>query len=332
MTTDLAERLVAYLQRETGLTATQAETPSPRLPQYLRAQFALQAFDIAGRRCVALVLKPEAELASAPALQRQIDKTLELGGEPEAEYCLVAADLSHYLRRRLMQAGTPFVVVDEQIYLPFVGTLMTRRRRRRAPQPPGETLGPAAQAVLIAVLLEEVPTPVTATELAERLRYTAMTMGRAVRVLEAIGFLRVAEEGRTRRVVLSGDRRRLWDQAQDHLRSPVRAAVRIRQADRPVAGLPWAGESALARATMLAEPGEPVFAMASAVWRHVGRDIERIPIRDDGTCLLELWRYPPETTARAGCVDPLSLALSLRDQPDERVQEALASLIEGLPW
>jgi len=31
-------------------------------------------------------------------------------------------------------------------------------------------------------------------------------------------------------------------------------------------------------------------------------------------------------------VDPLSLALSLRDQPDERVQDALASLIEGLPW
>lgn len=329
---DFAEQFVAYLQRETGLTVTPTEAPSPRLPAYLRDQFALQAFDMGGRRCIALLLKADAELASAKAFQRQIDKTLELIDEPEAEFCLVAAELSHYLRRRLMQAGTPFVVVGEQIYLPFLGALMTRRRRRRVPQTTGEALGPAAQVVLIALLLDQVHTPVTATELVERLGYTAMTMGRAVRSLETNGFLKAAEEGRARPMVMAGERRYLWDHAQSHVRSPVRETVRILKADLPIDDPPRAGESALAQATMLADPGEPVFAMASAVWRHRGRGIERIPIRDDGTCLLELWRYPPEITARRGCVDPLSLALSLRDHPDERVQDALESLLKGLTW
>lgn len=328
----LAEQFVAYLQRETGLTVTPAEALSPPLPQYLREQFALQAFDIAGRRCVALLLQGGIESVSVKAFQRQMDKTLESIGEPDAEYCLVATELSHYLRRRLMQAGTPFVVVDQQIYMPFVGTLMTRRRRSRAATPAGEALGPAAQLMLIALLLDQVPTPITATGLAERLGYTAMTMGRAVRALEAGGFLQVAEAGRARSMELSGGRRRLWEQARGHLRNPVRETVRISRADLPVADPPRAGESALAQATMLAEPGEPVFAMASAVWRHLGPGIERIPIRDDGTGLLELWRYPPEIIARNGCVDPLSLALSLRDHPDERVQDALGSMIEGLPW
>lgn len=328
----LAEQFAAYLQRETGLTVTRAEAPAPSLPQYLRGQFAVEAFDIGGQRCLALLLQGGVESVSLKSFQSQIARTVALCGEPEAEFCLVAEALNHYVRRRLMQAATPFVVVDEQIYLPFLGLLMTRRRRRRAPQHGEESLGPAAQLVLIALLLDQVPTPVTAAELAERLGYTAMTMGRAIRALESQGLLRVEDEGRARRVVLAGDRGALWEQARDHLSSPVRETVRIRQADLPVADLPRTGESALAQATMLAEPREPIFAMASTVWRHLGRDIEQIPIGDDGTCLLELWRYPPEVTARDGFVDPLSLALSLREHPDERVQDALESLIKELPW
>lgn len=324
---------MAYLGRETGLTVTPAESLSPSLPQYLREQFALQAFDIGGRRCVALLLQEDVESAGVKGFLRQVDQTLERVGESDAEYCLVATRLTPYLRRRLMQAGTPFVVVDEQIYLPFLGTLMTRRRRRGpANAPQGESLGPAAQVVLIALLLDQVPTPVTATGLAERLGYTAMSMGRALRALVADGFLLVVEEGRARRMELSDARGNVWDRAQGRLRNPVRETVRIFESDLPVAGLPRAGESALADASMLTEPGEAVFAIASTAWRHLGRGIESIPIRDEGTCLLELWRYPPEITARDGFVDPLSLALSLRDHPDERVADALASMIEGLPW
>lgn len=329
----LGEQFVAYLQREMGLTVVPAETLSPPLPQYLREQLALQVFEIAGRRCVALLLQGEVESLGFKGIQRRVDKTLDLVDEPDTEYCMVAEDLSHYLRRRLMQAGIPFVVVDEQIYLPFLGALMTRRRRRRAPAPAGgESLGPAAQVALIALLLHHVPTPVTATGLAGCLGYTSMTMGRAARALEANSFVQVVEDGRARLLELSDQPARLWDRAQGQLRNPVRDTVRIFRADLPITNPTLAGESALAEATLLAEPREPVFAVASAAWRHLGRGVKAIPVQDHGTCLLELWRYPPEITARDGCVDPLSLALSLRDHPDERVQDALESMIKGLQW
>lgn len=329
----LAEDFADYLQRETGFTVAAAETPPVRLPQYLRGQFVPQVFHIGGQRCVALMLDRDARFASASALEKQVAKVLALLGEEQADCCLVAEDLDSYLRRRLMKSGLPFVVVDEQIYLPFLGTLMTRqRRRRRATAPPAEALGPAAQAVLIALLLKHIPTPVTATELAKHLGYTAMSMGRALRTLEAENYLTITEQGRARRFGLADEPRALWDYAQPKLRSPVRETVRILQKELPEGALPKAGESALAEATMLVAPFEPVFAVASARWRKLGRNIERIPIQDEGTCQLELWRYPPDILARQGCVDPLSLALSLREHPDERVQDAVEELIEDLPW
>jgi len=48
--------------------------------------------------------------------------------------------------------------------------------------------------------------------------------------------------------------------------------------------------------------------------------------------MIEVWSYDPATLSQDGIVDPLSLFLSLRDDPDERVQGALRRMLEGLPW
>ncbi len=51
-----------------------------------------------------------------------------------------------------------------------------------------------------------------------------------------------------------------------------------------------------------------------------------------GTCEWQLWSHNPALLDGTGAVDPLSLTLSLQDNPDERIQLALDELKEQLPW
>ena len=50
------------------------------------------------------------------------------------------------------------------------------------------------------------------------------------------------------------------------------------------------------------------------------------------TARIEAWRYTPILLGDHRAVDPLSLHLSLRDTPDERVQQQLAKLLDSVPW
>ena len=47
---------------------------------------------------------------------------------------------------------------------------------------------------------------------------------------------------------------------------------------------------------------------------------------------VELWKYDPALFARDGIVDPVSMAVSLRDCADERVQGELEEYMRGYQW
>ena len=92
---------------------------------------------------------------------------------------------------------------------------------------------------------------------------------------------------------------------------------------------PLAGESALARYTMLASTsdrnaGHSVIALERALRRG-----SRSPLRlafDDERTEIQTWAYDPEILARDGVIDRLSLYLSVRASPDERVAQAAEEL------
>jgi hypothetical protein len=63
------------------------------------------------------------------------------------------------------------------------------------------------------------------------------------------------------------------------------------------------------------------------------KSIRPHPVADEEDILLEKWNYPPALLSDSpGLADPLSVFLSLRDDPDERVQAALQHLLEAMPW
>ena len=226
----------------------------------------------------------------------------------------------------------PFVIPGRQLYWPALGNAETIQRARRLPAEPVEQLAPAAQQVLIALLLGQLEPSMSVGGAAKVLGYTQMSMSRAIKEMESANLVRSELEGRRRIFNLMSSTKGIWNRALPKLRTPVIETVRVMRRELPSTVMVVAGESALAERSELAAPAEPVYALASRVWNRQYQGIRTIPTIDEDTCRIELWRYAPEATARDGFADPLSVYLSLCDHRDERVQQALVAMLEQLPW
>lgn len=319
-----------YVRQTTGREPDIQRWSGSALPAYLKQRYEPHVLVLAGEAWLAVFLR-QADPAPPLQLAKQLAQLAELATPRPRGTCLVADHLSPYLRRRLVELGQAFVVPGRQLFWPAIGSAETTQRPKRLRPTPVQTLGPTAQQLLIALLLRRLLPPVTVTGAAEALGCTAASISQAVKALEANDLVRAALEGRERHLHLAAEPEVVWRRAQPFLRSPVRQRRRIAIAGRPPEADVRAGESALAAMTDLAEPKEPTYALASRHWPRKDPP-EGIPTADVGTCVVELWRYAPHVTAERGCVDPLSLALSMAGAKDERVQLALEALMETLPW
>ena len=327
----LASQFQTYVQQLTGHEPVWQPWASKALPGYLTQRYEPHLVTLAGQVwLIAFLRQPDAP----PPLQllKQLEQLAARLDPPVAGTCLVAEHLPPYLRNRLVELGQPFVVPGRQLFWPAVGSAETVQRPQRLRPKPVEALGPVAQQLLIALLLRRLLPPVNITTAAEALGVTPASVSQAVKALEASELVHSQLEGRERIFALAHNGDVAWHRAQPLLRTPVRQRVRIRDADLPPDAGIRAGDSAMAALTDLAEPAEPVYAMASRYWPKRMGAPAAIPTPDTGTCVVELWRYPPEATALHGCADPLSLYLSLRDDKDERLQLALQELMEQIEW
>jgi hypothetical protein len=164
--------------------------------------------------------------------------------------------------------------------------------------------------------------------------YAAMTATRAIRELVAFELFDLLQQGRAKYLQLKGNRRALWDLAKPFLRSPVQKTLWT--FDTGILDLPGAvvaGEDALARLTLLNEPGQSVVAVASsAVALAEQRGVFFEPKEVAGGVAVQVWRYEPAMQIKTRVVDPLSLWVSLQGSADDRIQMALDELEEQFPW
>jgi hypothetical protein len=169
--------------------------------------------------------------------------------------------------------------------------------------------------------------------LARTLGFSPMTLSRAMDEIEAAGLAARVDSGRERAMHWTGTRREVWERAQERLADPVQARHLVRHEQGALPG-PLAGISALSACTMLGEPETTVCAMHASRWtayrdKHGAEDA---PFREPGVIGVEVWAYDPSLLGTSDRVDPLSLYLSLRSDPDERVEKALEEMMEEVAW
>ncbi len=239
------------------------------------------------------------------------------------------------VRRQMVERGIGFLTPGAQLYVPEA-LLELRERSNRAVPEPGDQITPTTQLVLLAILLGEQLDDTNLTELGERFHVAIMSLSRALNEMETLQITKTRRVGRQRRLQLLLRGQELWDRVKDRLQSPVRKVRTV----RTISGIlgdqlaPRAGESALAQYTMLAAPRVERRAIAAVRWKQVAHHLEDLAVTafEEDRTELETWSYDPSALARDGAVDRLSLYLSIRHDPDERVAQAAEQLLEPFGW
>lgn len=299
------------------------------LPVFLTRAYTLYETYIARVRVV--VLASERDHPGTPG---DISKHIDI---VEAAFngvvVFAAPAISTTLRSRLIKTGIAFVAPGNQLYIPALAMdLREHFRRPKATRP--DKLSPSAQAVLFRHLLfHREDDALTPSALAERLRYSPMTIGRAFDELAAVSLAKVERHGREKHLTFTSEGRLLVDVAKTLLISPVSKRYAV-QFLRDSLHLPLSGLSALSRLTDLSSDNIDTFAVSQDGWRSLKADgiVNVLPEDYAADAIIETWRYDPRGLSAENMVDPLSLYAQFWEHDDARVSMATDQLLERWPW
>lgn len=300
-----------------------------RLPYYLRNQYEFYKTRLLDEPLLIWIARDDQEQAPA-SVRKHFDRIREDWG---LESIYVPSSMTTYNRKRFIEQKIPFVLTENQMYLPTLGIdLREHITKIRSPKRP--KVSPSTQTVVLYALLKNTGMEFTPSSIADGLGYSPMTMGRAFDELETMGLGKVEAAGRERVLYFEKDKRHLWDSAKQYLNTPLKKRVHIKSSIK-WAGT-YAGLTALSHYSMLAEPINPEFAISSKEWNEENRlkPIEQfaVPELDPSHITLEIWNYEPRLFSENGMVDRLSLYLSLRNHKDERIEAALHEMIDNIEW
>lgn len=324
----LIHQLEQYLRETIGIPgAPHPWEKSSGLPQYLRERYRFFRMNVLGTECV-FMADPGEEEQTPAVIGKHLD---QVRSRHQVEAVYVRSAVTSYNRKRLIERKVPFIIPGNQLYLPMLGIDLREHLKRLREKKP--VFSPSTQALILHILWHKETGAVTPAEIAQRLGYSAMTMTRAFDELETAGIGENSVLGKERHLRFAERGKPLWEKVLPYLNTPVRKRLYAASSLQTGKGS-LAGQSALARYTMLAEPKVPVFAFSADEWKvRLRQDrILELTLPEPGGFEIELWKYAPAQFAEAGRVDRLSLYLSLQDNTDERVQSALDALLGGMEW
>lgn len=235
-----------------------------------------------------------------------------------------------YERQRLIDKDVYFVVSEKYVHLPM---LLANERVRKTKQ--AKTLTPVAQYLLLYHLQIGSIEGMAARDIEDKIPYSYASITLGLTCLEDLGLCKKVTEGSKRKVIhfdMKG--MNLWEQAQPFLVNPVEERI---YCDSLLSddSFPECGINALAHYTRLNPDPERTIMMSVKQLRNFKSSEALVrPNEFDGNIIIEAWKYPPVTAigVKAEWVDKLSLAISLREDEDPRVEGEVERLINETEW
>ena len=285
------------------------------LPMYIAEGYEFRTAHIAGARCI--MLTPTDELDTLPALKKQIEKIQQIDNVPVV---LDLASISNYRRRSLAENMIPFVTT-KQAFLPFIGALLVNDDE--AGKKPEKFLFSTQQLYLLYLYCGE--RRLYVSEAGKVLPFTAMTLTRAVKQLEATGLFAISKDGVNKVIESKLGISDLFENAKEYLSSPVLKAGYIDKS-QVTGDMALAGESALSARTMLNPSRLATYAVYKKKFDVSGLNPELVD--PESQVRFEVWAYEPRLFSDDENADDISVALSFLSDPDERIEEAVSELIK----
>ena len=328
----LAEAAEAYVDDTFGERLGLVPVAPTNLPHFIIDRYAIWQGSLNGRTLLLMAIKeilPPGSGATAQYLKHRDLVQRELG----ADLVLLLLDRApNAIRRQMVDRKIGFIASGAQLYVPEA-FLDLRERAPAFAIASAASISPTTQFLLLAIMQGRGLGDLNLTELADDLGVSIMSISRTLDELEALQLAKAHHVGRQRRLHMLLRGQKLWEAVQAQLQSPVRKVRVVYAQDGEKIG-PLAGTSALARYTMLAPPRTETRAILAASWKNLAAADTLRPATafDDERIEGQTWTYDPRILARNGVIDPLSLYLSVRGSPDERVAQAAEELLETFEW
>lgn len=308
-----------YLNKVLGIEVVYMNGKFEHLPNFIVTRYRLQRVSMNGQGVI--FLYPKTELEQVEVLKKQIARIQKNENLPVV---LVLNELSFRQKEYLIREKIPFIVEGRQIYLPFMALYL--QERCNAEKKPREEILPSAQMLLLHFIYggaQELST----SQAAKDLELTPTSISRASRQLEEMGLLHIRKAG-VQRILYSEDSpKMLFQKTGDTLLNPVKRTVYI---PKELVGtdLLESGYSALAEYSVLNAPNVRCYAAERiSQWKDVmTNSLQNSQVQ----VAVEMWRYNPRKLSMRNAVDELSLALALREDADERVEEAVEEMLNEL--
>ena len=285
------------------------------LPLYVAGNYEIDEAIVSNNRFI--VMRPIGDLPTLPAMKKHIEKIQKIDDVPVAFYL---KNLSDFRRKGMLESNIPFMT-EKQVFLPFIGTLLMEEKNNALYK---EKFMFSTQQLFL-MYLHNRQNKLYVANVGKKLPYSAMTLSRAVKQLEASDLFLVYKDGVNKVIESKYDRRELFERAKPFLLDPVRKYGYIEKS-RIDENMVLASESALAKNSML-NPSKLITYAIDEQKMDINQ-MENELVDPNKQIRLELWGYDPKLFSDDNVADGLSVALSLREIVDERIEEAIDECIE----
>ena len=243
--------------------------------------------------------------------------------------CAIFLDrTTFYIKEKMMEEGIPFVIEGKQVFLPFIGYLLSKENERELA--PVHLISFLTQKMLLIAIYERW-NEVKVSGAAKRMGVSTKSASRCFDELEYLNIDVLGMKGKSRVINIPNDRKQLWQQIERMLRNPVIRRFILRK-DMKLEKK--AGISALCEYSLLSDNAYLTYAVTKKELKSSGVTEEKqvSELEEIGCAVLELGYFID--FSGKGLQDPLSVVLSLtgEEQEEERIDISINEMLEEYVW
>lgn len=314
----------AFLEKtlRQSVTMEESEYLNDKLPLAFRGRYTFYKIQTNGQPWIAIQPKMDVGLVMLRKDRAKIEKIAGLN------CAIFLNNATFYIKEKLIEEGIPFVLDGKQVYLPFIGYLLSNENDREIA--PVHLISYLTQRLIFVAIYEKWKN-VTVSEAATKLEVSKMSVSRCFDEIEYLNIDILGMKGRSRVIIVPTDIRKLWTDMQDVLRNPVVARYELQE---DIKLEKKAGISALCEYSLLSDNDYPTYAITKK--EIVASGVRKMkyahPGGEKGCVVLELGYFIDYKDK--SLEDPLSVALSITqiEKQDERVDISINEMLKEYVW
>lgn len=313
--------MLNYISEVLNINCSQIDIPLDKiiLPLYLDL-YEIQPISLDGVKV--LFITPRETLSNVKALKKHLEKMQSLSG---CFVSLLLNDISEIRKKSFLENHIPFVVTNNQIYLPFMAIYLQEKNKTKIEAV--SQLTPAAQLVFINFFKQNSEALAVAS-FAKKLQFSEMSTTRALRQLVATGLFEIKKGTITNSNLLVTkvkDKEGLFNKIEPYLINPVKNFFYIDKEELNNKELLPSGETYLSMFSMLGKE-------ELDTWAFYGKFTDFKTATNELTDVsrqarIEIWKYNPKLVCLEETNDSISVYLSLKNSVDARIIKENKKLI-----